>query len=187
MAKIMKWSALLSTVLTLVFGVVYGLAGQGFALTLAITFGTTAYHFVMRLLVGFFMDRFLSNGADYRRGWFRVTDGERSFYRKLKVKKWKGKMLTYDPTRFDSRLHTWDEIARAMCQAELVHEVIVVFSFVPILASVLFGAVWVFVVTSVCAAGYDVLFVIMQRYNRPRVISMLEKREENHLQRNVVP
>lgn len=58
-----------------------------------------------------------------------------------------------------------------MCQAELVHETIVVLSFVPIIPSVLvFGDLPVFIITSLAAAIIDVTFVIIQRYNRPRII-----------------
>ena len=65
-------------------------------------------------------------------------------------------------------MHTWDEIAQAMCQAELVHETIVVLSFLPVAASVWFGAAAVFLVTSLAAAAFDLMFVMMQRYNRGR-------------------
>ena len=53
-------------------------------------------------------------------------------YKKLHVKKWKSKMPTYEPANFDLRIHTPEEIAGAMCQAELSHEVIVIFSFLPL-------------------------------------------------------
>jgi hypothetical protein len=91
------------------------------------------------------------------------------------VKKWKGKMPTYDPSFFDHNLHSWDEIAQAMCQAELVHEMIFVLSFFPILASIRFDALWVFLITSVLAADYDAMFVMMQRYNRPRIIKLIKR------------
>ena len=60
-----------------------------------------------------------------------------------------------------------------MCQAELVHETIVVLSFLPIAGGIWFGAYPVFIITSVLADGYDLLFVMMQRYNRQRVLTLL--------------
>ena len=132
----------------------------------------------MRLLVGYVINRLLNNHVDYRRRWFQVGAAEQKLYQKMRVKKWKGKMATYDPDCFDSRIHTWEEIAQAMCQAELVHEVIILLSFVPILAAIPFGAWFVFVITSVFAACYDAMFVIMQRYNRPRVVKLMEKTEK---------
>ena len=43
-------------------------------------------------------------------------------------------------------------------------------SFLPMAALVRFGAFWVFFITSLLAACYDGMFVIMQRHNRPRII-----------------
>ena len=74
------------------------------------------------------------------------------------------------------KTHTWDEIAQAMCQAELVHETIVILSFLPILAGIRFGAYPVFIITSVLAAAFDMMFVIMQRYNGPRIVLPAECR-----------
>jgi hypothetical protein len=129
----------------------------------------------MRLIVGHLTDRVLQNNIDYTRKWFRQSRFESILYSKLKVKKWKSNMPTYAPQNFDSRVHSWDEIAGAMCQAELVHEVIIVLSFLPVAVSVYFGAFWVFLFTSLLAACYDGLFVIMQRYNRPRVIQLISR------------
>lgn len=164
MAKIIKLIASFATVITIFCVALYANTGNELHFTLAITFGTISYHFLMRLLVGFFINLLLDNHVDYRRRWFRVSDAEQELYDKIKVKKWKGKMATYDPGCFDRRIHTWDEIAQATCQAELVHEIIIILSFMPILASIPFGALFV--------------FVIMQRYNRPRIVKLIEKTEK---------
>lgn len=157
-----------------IFAGLYGSTGSDATLTLAITFGTAAYHFLMRLLVGSVIDLLLNNHVDYRKRWFRVSAAEKALYQKLRVKKWKGKMATYDPDCFDSKLHSWDEIAQATCQAELVHEVIIILSFLPVFAAIPFGTLPVFVITSVLAACFDAVFVVMQRYNRPRIIKLAE-------------
>ena len=181
MARKMKATALLSILFTMLCAVLYRNKGIGLLLTLAITFGTISYHFVMRLLVGLVIDLLLNNHVDYRAKWFQVGDTERKLYEKLKVKKWKGKMGTYDPDCFDSKIHSWDEIAQATCQAELVHEVIMIFSFVPVFATIFFGAFGVFLITSVLAACFDAMFVIMQRYNRPRIIKLMKNRNRGYL------
>ena len=61
-------------------------------------------------------------------------------------------MPTYDSSLFDTKIQSLQEIVQAMCQAELVHETIVVLSFVPIVAGVWFGAYPVFVITSALAS-----------------------------------
>ena len=137
MAKKMKQITLFVTAMMILNVILYRTTGNGFCLTLAITFGTTSYHFIMRLLVGFLINFLLNNQVDYQKRWFRVS------------------------------------------AAELVHEVIIVLSFVPIFASLSFGAFPVFFVTFVLVACFDALFVVMQRYNRPRIMKLMKTSDKN--------
>ncbi len=170
----MKWAAAISFTLTAAFAGLYFLSCR-WAMPFAITFGTCFYHFAMRLLVGHGIDRILGNHADYSRRWYQLLPFEARLYQHLRVKKWKGRMPTYDPDCFDPKQHSWEEIAQAMCQAEIVHEAIVVLSFLPLLGAIPFGSFGVFLITSFLAALYDLSFVIMQRFNRPRIIKLIEK------------
>ena len=160
----------ISVLLTITSTFLYVYRDVIMAKSFAITFGTISYHFLMRLAVGFAFDIFMKNQADYSLKWYQCRPWEVKLYRWLKVKQWKSKLPTYDPGHFDPKQHTWSEIIQAMCQAELVHEVIVVLSFVPIVLSHWFDDLLVFVITSLCAALFDTIFVILQRYNRPRII-----------------
>ena len=174
MAKIMKSAAVLSFVLTAAFTGLY-FKNCAWALSFAITFGTFFYHFAMRLLVGHLANRRMRNRADYRKPWYQLRPFEAKLYKQLKVKKWKANMPTYDPSTFDPKQHSWNEIAQAMCQAEIVHEIIIILSFLPLFAAIPFGAFPVFLITSLLAAAYDLSFVIIQRYNRPRILKLIEK------------
>ena len=176
MAKIVKGIAAFSLAATVILAISYKVTSSGILLPLAITSGTIAYHFVMRLMVGLAFHATMRNKADYRKRWYQISKREMAVYEKLKVKKWKRRMPTYDPALFDPRLHTWEEIVQAMCQAELVHETIAVLSFLPILAGIWFGEYSVFIVTSVLSAACDMVFVIMQRYNRQRVTKLLNRK-----------
>lgn len=175
MAKIMHGIAIGSLGLTVIWGCLYGWFRLGIWLTLAITFGTIAYHFWMRLAVGGVLNCCMKNRADYTKRWYQSRKVETALYRFLKVKKWKGKMPTYVPTVFSLKEHTYDEIAQAMCQSEVGHEMMMALSFLPLLAAIPFGALGVFLITSVAAAGIDGMFVIMQRYNRPRMIRLAKR------------
>ncbi len=179
MEKSIKSTAFISLVITVVLSILYMTTSLDVLLSLAITFGTVAYHFIMRLLVSLIFDTTMRNHADYTRRWYQVGKRELSLYKKIKVKQWKNKMPTYDASLFDPRIHTWDEIAQAMCQAELVHETIVVISFLPIIAGNWFGAYPVFIITSVVSAAIDLSFVFIQRYNRQRVIRLLKCSAKN--------
>lgn len=177
MAKTMKIISVISIVLTGVFIILYNVFESGVFFSLSITFGTIAYHFCGRLAVGGLFNLLLKNQVDYNRKWFKVSKTEENFYEKIKIKSWKSKMPTYAPDTFNPKIHSWNEIVGAMCQSELVHETNIVLSFLPLTASVFVGAFPVFLITSVLAAAFDFIFVMMQRYNRPRVIRILERQK----------
>lgn len=174
----MKVLAFLSVGIFFIFLILNIAFPREWLFSLAITFATISYHFWMRLMVGYLVNKGMDNRADYTKKRYQLHPAELGFYGLIRVKKWKGKMPSYDPELFSPKKHTWDEIAQAMCQAEVVHEIIVILSFVPIIAAVFFGSFYVFLWTSIAAAFFDSLFVIMQRYNRPRVIKMAEKRRQ---------
>ena len=71
-----------------------------------------------------------------------------------------------------------EEIVVNMCHAELVHELIVVLSFTSLLFVIPFGSFWVFFITAVLAALLDCVFVLLQRYNRPRMVRLMEKQKQ---------
>lgn len=143
--------------------------------TLCITFGVTSYHFGMRLSVGAIIEKILHNNVDYAKRWFVEKPFEKSLYAAINVKKWKKYMPTYDADNFDIKKHSIIEIVKASCQAEIVHEVIMIFSFLPIILMIWFQSGEVFVITSILAALLDGIFVIVQRYNRPRLLRLAKK------------
>ena len=172
LAKGMKICAAVSTAAVLVCALLCLYLESSVLLTLAITFAATAYHFDMRLLVGGLVNGIFHNRMDCTRKWFRLRPFEATLYAALHVKRWKGKLPTYAPEWFSLRTHSPQEIAQAMCQAEIVHEIIVVLSFLPLCVVPRYGAFWVFLFTSLLSAGFDLLFVVVQRYNRPRILHL---------------
>lgn len=171
----MKRISIITFLMTLVFLLMYHVTNIRLFFSLTITSGTIAYHFIIRLIVGVLVDRKMKNKADYTKKWYQVSNSEQKLYQKLRVKKWKNKMPTYDKEVFDTSKHSWDEIIQAMCQSELVHEINIVFSLLPIVASVWFGSFVVFLITSILGAMFDLMFVMMQRYNRSRILKMKRK------------
>ena len=169
----MKVLAFLSVGIFFIFLILNIAFPREWLFSLAITFATISYHFWMRLIVGYIVNKRMDNKADYTKKWFQLRPAESHFYEMIKVKKWKGKMPSYDPELFSKKKHTWDEIAGAMCQSELVHETIVILSFLPILSSLWFDSALVFILTSLFSALFDLMFVIIQRYNRPRVLKII--------------
>ena len=175
---LMKSFAVCTSFLTLLFTITYCLFPINDLLVCVITFGTTAYHFIMRLAVGYIVPKLTKYDFDYRCRWFQPRAWESAFYKKLNIKHWKKKIPTYDPVQFSIKENSLHSIIQNMCGAEIVHEIIMILSFAPVLMVPLFGAFPVFLITSVLAALFDGIFVMAQRYNRPRLVRIYEKQEE---------
>ena len=107
MEKIMKKISIISIVLTIAFYFLYQSISNKIVFSLIITFATISYHFVIRLIVGGMFSFIMKNKADYTKPWFRVSDKELNFYKKINVKKWKNKMPTYNKDTFDIKKHTF--------------------------------------------------------------------------------
>lgn len=158
-------------VLTAGFTALYRSLGTAWLLSAAITFGTTFYHFAMRLLVGAAVPK----SFDSNFWWFRPRPFEPRLYAVLKVRRWKHHMPTYNPSAFSLAHSTPAQVLQNSCQAEIVHEIIILLCFAPVFTIPRFGAAGVFWSTSILAALFDSCFVVMQRYNRPRLKRILDK------------
>ena len=172
---VMKAVTAATALATAVLAVSYRFFPSDWVLSAAITTGTTFYHFAMRLVVGAIVPRCTKNPT--KRRWFQEKSFEPELYRKLRVKLWKDHMPTYDPASFSLQDNSLEQIVLNSCVSEAVHEVIVLFSFVPLLFTFLWGTFPVFLITSILAAAFDSCFVMMQRYNRPRLVRILAKKE----------
>lgn len=147
-------------------------------LSAAITVGVIAYHIIIRFLSPVILVACFHKKYVCRNWWFHEHLWEQKLYHILKVKQWK-KAFTYDPSEFSMRVHSLEEIVNNMCHAELVHELIVVLSFTSLLFAIPFGSFFVFLITATMAAIFDMSFVILQRYNRPRVIRLMERKRSD--------
>lgn len=143
--------------------------------TVTITLGISLYHFAMRLAVGVAVDAVMKNRADHESPWFREKGFERALYRWMRVRKWKKFLPTYSPETFDARQKTVSQLVGATCQAEVVHEIIMILSLLPMAAIPLLGGAAALVITSVLAMLFDSLFVILQRYNRPKLVRVMKR------------
>ena len=167
---VMKTAAAVLAIITAILIGFYLYAPNSALLTAAISCGTTCYHFAMRLLVGYLVPPVKGSSP-----WFRPRRWEASLYRFLGVKNWKRRLPTYDHRQFSLKENTAQQVVRNMCGAEVVHEVIMLCSFLPLLAVPVLGEFWVFLITSLLSALFDSLFVMAQRYNRPRLEKIVQR------------
>ena len=141
-----------------------------------ITAFTIMYHFWVRIIMGN-ASKLFKKHLNYEQWWFKEKKFEKEFYQLLRVKEWKGNSLTYNPESFSLKENSLEEIANTMVKSEVDHWINEVISLSTLLFAIPWGQFWIFLITAIAAMIFDSQFIVIQRYNRPRVIKILEKRE----------
>lgn len=144
-------------------------------LWVGITAFTIMYHLWMRLILGCITTYFKKH-INYKQWWFKERKFEKGLYKALKVKQWKGKALTYNPELFSVKDYSLEEIANTMTKAETDHWLNELLSLSTLLFGVIWGELWIFALTAFAAMLFDAQFIVIQRYNRPRIVKILEKK-----------
>ena len=143
--------------------------------SLAVTFFTTLYHFVMRILVACAVTACRKNKTEESRIAAKPSAAEKKFYGIIRIKRWKTLVPTYKPALFTVKSDSLNELMHNMVNARIGHEIMVVLSFIPILFSHILGGASAFIITSAIAAAFDMQFVLIQRYNISRLSEILKK------------
>ena len=141
---------------------------------------TILYHFWLRILMGKVTKRF---AIDYRAWWFKERSFEKKLYKILKVRKWKGKVLTYDPDAFLIEKHGYEGVANAMAKAETDHWINELISLSTMLFPLLWGAPWLFISTAVVGMLFDMQFIVVQRFHRPIITRVIDKEKQRKTRR----
>ena len=139
-----------------------------------ITAFTIMYHFWVRIIMGN-VSKLFKKYINYKQWWFKERKFEKKLYRILRVKEWKRNALTYNPESFSLKEHSLEEIANTMAKSEVDHWINEVISLSTLLFAIPWGEFWIFCITAIAAMIFDSQFIIIQRYNRPRIIKILEK------------
>ena len=157
------------------FGLYYGnIYTNEVFLWVGITAFTTMYHFWVRIIMGNVSKSF-KNHINHNQWWFKEKSFEKRLYKILKVKKWKKKALTYNPESFSLKEHSLEEVSNTMLKSELDHWINVLISLTTLLFAIPWGDFWIFFITAIIAILFDSQFVVIQRYNRPRILKILNK------------
>lgn len=160
------------------FGIIIAAAGcfiickvrySSFLFAVFVTLLTFFTHISIRFTFANLIYVFLAGFVKEDNWWFRERPLEKSLYKILGVKKWKSKLPTWQDGDFDIKKADSSVIIYNMNKAEVYHEICMLLSFIPILYAIPFGKFWIFFGTSVGGALFDFLFVMIQRYNRPRM------------------
>ena len=145
-------------------------------LWIGITAFTIMYHFWVRIIMGN-VSKLFKKHINCKQWWFKERNFEKRFYKLLRVKKWKGKALTYNPESFSLKEYSLEEIANTMSKSEVDHWINEIISLSTLLFAIPWGEFWIFLITAIAAMIFDSQFIIIQRYNRPRIVKILEKKE----------
>lgn len=146
-------------------------------LFLGILFMLASYHLIVRLVIGTLCDAALEKGIDTENHWFADSYTEQSIYRALGVKRWKNKLPAPDAWKFSIKKRSLEDVIAETCRTELVHEIAIAASLISVFLTIPFGYLWFFILTAVLAIVFDLVFIAVQRYNRPRLVrTAAEKR-----------
>lgn len=180
MNKLMYGISIVSLLLMFVFfGLFIGIKSD-VCLTIGISAMTVAYHFIIRLVIGNIGEVCLSpKNLNPNKRRFQPKRFEKKLYKLLRVKRWKKLFPTYDPDKFSLHVRSIDELIFESCKAEIIHLLCAVAGFASLIFSIWFGSFAVFLITSIVSGLYDMCFVVIQRFNRPRLMKIAAKGKYN--------
>ena len=133
------------------------------------------YQFGLRILFGEISKRMNIN---YAHPFYRERGFEKYLYKLLFVRRWKDKVLTFDPDAYNFKNRTLPELARTMSKSELDHWVNVLISIGGMFFALVWGCPEAFIITAVLAILFDAQFIVVQRYNRPIVVRLIERKKQ---------
>ncbi len=174
------YSVILLTVLisAVCFGLYYsGTYKNGVVLWIGIVSFMILYHFGLRIFFGNITNKFKIN---YNHPWYKTRKFEEPLYKLLQVRKWKEKVLTFEPDKYDVKNVTLEQLATTMSKSELDHWINEFISIFSLLFIPLWGCAPAFVISAIAAMLFDAQFIIVQRYNRPIVIRLMNKLERKN-------
>ncbi len=112
---------------------------------------------------------------NYKNLWFKEKSFENKLYKFLKVKKWKSRVATYEENQVSITHHSIEDVIMNMCHAEIVHEFIAICSYLPL---ILYSHIspFLLIASSLLFSIIHLFYAVIQRYNRPRLIKILERK-----------
>ena len=175
---VFMYSVILLTAVTsvLCFSLYYSdVLNNGIVLWTGIVSFMILYHFGLRILFGEITNKFNIN---YSHPFYKSRKFERKLYKILKVRKWKDKVLTFEPDKYDFRNRTLPQLATTMSKSELDHWINQLISLFSMLFAFIWGCAPIFIISAIVAMLFDAQFIVVQRYNRPIVLRMMSTKDK---------
>jgi len=163
-------------ILSALFFILYygGFTDSGVVLWFGIVCFMILYHFGLRILMGEITKLW---HISYKHLWFKPKSFEKKLYKFLRVREWRDKVLTFNPDEFLMAKRTLPQIADTMAKAETDHWINEIISVTAIFFCLIWGMFPIFLITSVAAMIFDAQFIVVQRFNRPKIVRLIEAKE----------
>lgn len=147
--------------------------------TITVTLGVLLFHFAMRLFVNWFFKSMKGRPWNHTNKWFRERNYERGLFKVLRVASWKNHIPDYNPEDFDQKQKKLSKMISNSCREEVTHIVMIIANFLPILLPISLSGVnfWLLFWLSVLGGIIDLMFILKQRYNRPRMVKAFHSQE----------
>ena len=71
--------------------------------------------------------------------------------------------------------YSLEEIANTMSKVEVDHWINEIISLSTLSFGLIWGNFWIFLLTAIIAMLFDAQFIVIQRFNRPRIVKLLER------------
>lgn len=174
--KFMCTAAALFAVLSVIFLISHLHHDNHYSFTCFVTFLTCFYHFAYRLLVSEAVSK-KKTEFNYKNGWFAPKKFEEPLFKALHVKRWKEKLPNLLTRTSSSKDFPVETLINETCTVEVIHEVNIVLSFVPFIVSLFYSSYeWIFLVSGMVTALFDLCFIIFHRHFRPRLVKLLNNK-----------
>lgn len=139
------------------------------------------YHFLYRIFIGELVSAIDSKkDINYNSILLHEFSFEKKLYDVLKVKYWKDHMVTAKPHQFNIYDKSFTGLLKSMLIAEKVHVICFFLSYLPILLTFKhsIATASALILTSFIASLIDLSYVIIQRYNIPRLLKLINFRHD---------
>jgi len=167
----------LTTIISAVCFVLHysGTVKSGIVLWTGIVSFMILYHFGFRIYMGNVTKKW---SITYKHPRFKQRSFEKQLYKTLKVRKWKDKVLTFEPDMYDFRNRTPHQLATTMAKSETDHWINEIISIISMFFSFIWGCPAAFIISALAAMVFDARFIVVQRYNRPIVLRLAERQSK---------
>ena len=135
---------------------------------------TIMYHFWVRIILGN-VSKLFKKKINYKQKWFQELKFEKLLYKLLHVKEWKDKAFTYNPRDFSLKDRSLEDILNTTAKSEVDHWINEAISVSTMFFGLIWGKPWLFIISALCAMIFDSQFIIIQRYNRPRLAKVVQR------------